>query len=573
MKSTITSLLFTTWVIILNTNHIAAQSPINFTGDRVICNGSGNFITAHAEGACVYMWSTGQVGPLILVTDAMPYTVTVTDCNGNTSSASITIIDSKVISNLQLDLCKNSSASIIPVLNEGYWTANNPSIATITREGMMMAVDTGKTTFSYHYYDSECVADTKPFEVFPLPEVSSSKAGYCLEDIIKLSPSQGGTWYSMQTHIATIKNNGEGHPLAPGKPKFVFTSSETGCSQTLENVAIHPRPKVELLGNDTLCLYATTLIKPNSGGVWKGLNHSVGTVTNGGVITVIGLGTTQFQWLETSTGCFSELSPLITVIPRPKITTDLPGTICMGGNQITLPAPFTGTWTSSNSTIAKINQEGIIEIVKAGNVTFEIHAHDNSCSSEPITFTFQNIKPSISNHVVKPNSFIDLKTDAPGTWTSLDPNILRISENQKAVSLKSGKTQLEFLADAGCYAFFDIEVKGGKAGSNAYINPGGFTHNPGDVSHFMADETEVRKTEMDTNTFEINIYPNPSSDVIYFQSGQSWDRVQIHNLQGQLIWQSNGLIKEINTTTWQTGVYQVSFVQGGHRVVKKLIKI
>ena len=574
MKSTFTSLLFAFWVLMLNINNLTAQSPITFTGDRVICNGSGTVITAHAENACIYIWSSGEVGSSIFATGALTHTVTVTDCNGNPSSASITIIDSKMISNLQLDLCKNSTASIMPVINEGYWTANNPSIATITREGMIMAVDTGKTTFSYHYYDSECVAETKPFEVLPLPEVASAKPSYCLEDVISLTPKQGGTWTSMDHQLASIKNNGEGKPLSPGNPKFIFTSSETGCSRKLDYIIIHPKPIVELAGNDSICSGFTTFLLPSSGGTWSTTNYMFASINNSGLVTGLQPGKTTFVYHQSVTGCSSDPSPVVTVIPTPKIVTDLPSILCIGGDKICLTAPGTVYWTSLNPAVASINNKGIISPNSSGDCQFVFSPVGISCASEPITFTFQNIKPSISTNTIKQNSFIYLSSDAPGTWTSLHENILGIAENKKAISYKAGTTKLEFMADEGCYASFGIKVKAGKAGSNADVNPDGFTNTQGDGTQFIAYESETRKTENQADSFfEINLYPNPTNDVVYIQSGQDWDQVQIHNPMGQLIWKSNGLVHQTNTSTWQPGIYMVSFMQGGNRVIKKLIKI
>ncbi|MBK6567060.1 MAG: hypothetical protein IPG18_18115, partial [Saprospiraceae bacterium] len=34
----------------------------------------------------------------------------------------------------------------------------------------------------------------------------------------------------------------------PGIAQFSFTSSETGCSNTLNNILIHPTPEVEITG-------------------------------------------------------------------------------------------------------------------------------------------------------------------------------------------------------------------------------------------------------------------------------------------------------------------------------------
>ncbi|MBK8819861.1 MAG: T9SS type A sorting domain-containing protein [Saprospiraceae bacterium] len=513
------------------------------------------------------MWTTGEVTNTIYPTHALTYTVTATDVNGNTSSGEIVIRDSRDIKQFHFNMCPGSSSQIFPTLNFGYWSSNNPQIATISNAGMITYISPGTTTFSFHYNQSTCVAESGESYMLPSPIISASKDKVCQGEAIQLSPSTGGTWTSSNSAVASVSNNGTATAITPGIAQFSFTSSETGCSNTLNNILIHPTPEVEITGEDTICIAQTTTLKPNTGGIWAASNHPVGTITNAGLATGIGPGACTFTFTQTQTGCTSKPSKPVYVL-QAKITTDIPRILCLGGDKQQIITEKSGTWVSSNVTVATMNNNGELTLFGPGNVHFIHDSPSYVCPSEPVEFKIQPVRTAVSSTKIFQNSFIDLKADAAGTWTSLNPNILKISGNTKAISYNQGKTSLEFISDSGCYASFAIEVKPKKPGVSTEIGLGGLKSD--DFNGFSYQNTDTRL--YDNNSGEIVIYPNPVSEKLNISSG-NYQILRIHHISGKIMCEVDRYEREIHIQHWPAGVYNAIFYNGEEIITKLFVKI
>jgi len=56
----------------------------------------------------------------------------------------------------------------------------------------------------------------------------------------------------------------------------------------------------------------------------------------------------------------------------------------------------------------------------------------------------------------------------------------------------------------------------------------------------------------------IKLYPNPASDYIYFDiQDHQYEAVEVYNLEGKLIYQFNGIIKNIDVSQWNEGLYTI----------------
>ncbi|MBK6567059.1 MAG: hypothetical protein IPG18_18110 [Saprospiraceae bacterium] len=54
------------------------------------------------------------------------------------------------------------------------------------------------------------------------------------------------------------------------------------------------------------------------------------------------------------------------VLPRPKITTDIPRILCLGGDKQQIITEKSGTWVSSNVTVATMNNNGELTLFGPG---------------------------------------------------------------------------------------------------------------------------------------------------------------------------------------------------------------
>ena len=66
------------------------------------------------------------------------------------------------------------------------------------------------------------------------------------------------------------------------------------------------------------------------------------------------------------------------------------------------------------------------------------------------------------------------------------------------------------------------------------------------------------------NNFVVKIYPNPVRSKLHFSPKKSVEEIQIYNLEGEKVYQSNSLFKttvNINVNSFKKGLYLVRLVQ------------
>jgi hypothetical protein len=406
--------------------------------------------------------------------------------------------------------------------------------------------------------------------------LSASKTSACIGDEIQLSPSSGGTWSVSDNQKASVTNAGFVNTKESGTLSFIYSDDATGCSSVLDSVIVFPKPLVDIVGRDTICVGYTTQLKPAFGGTWQTVSSPVfaATVANSGIVTGVQPGTASFVYHQSSTGCTSDPTPLVHVVHPPEITTNIPDILCLGGDRPVIKTEKSGFWQSANPVIAGINNQGEITPFAPGNVQFVFTSPSYACPSRPVKFTIAKVTPTISSGIVQQNRFIDLGADASGKWTSLQPDILRVSNNQKAIGYKPGPAKLEFVSDSGCYASFGVEVKAGKIGSNADIDLGGFQAGSSDGSFMIQSDVDNRLSEKihGSQDAEIYIYPNPAADVLYVSEGD-WVLLEIRDMNGCRVWKSDHEVTEINISVLPPGKYIFTFLEDEKMTVKTFVKL
>src|SRR5690606_3807510 len=106
-------------------------------------------------------------------------------------------------------------------------------------------------------------------------------------------------------------------------------------------------------GSDSICVFTTTQFLPDSGGTWSSSNNTIATINNSGLVTGLTVGKVVLIWTQTSTGCASNPSDSVTVIPRPTVSLAA-GTTCVGNTVNTTPSSG-GTWISNSPSVASID--------------------------------------------------------------------------------------------------------------------------------------------------------------------------------------------------------------------------
>ena len=286
------------------------------------------------------------------------------------------------------------------------------------------------------------------------PTVSISGASsICIGSTTNLSPSTGGVWSSTNPSVASVNNAGLVTGLATGTATFVFTQTSTGCSSNPTSpVSVATKPLTTFTGPTGICIGDQTTIAPTSGGTWTSSNNSVATITNQGVITAIASGSATFTFTLSGSNCTSDASAPVTINIKPSTVFTGSATICVG-DYTTISPSSGGTWVSSNTAVATIENNGAIYGVAAGTATFRFTDAATGCQSNPSNPVTVNAKPviTVNDNDICVGETLQLTGSETGFWSSVNTNTAIVSNTGLVTGLAPGQTAFVLTSQAtGC---------------------------------------------------------------------------------------------------------------------------
>lgn len=427
------------------------QPEATITVDSVSCD--GGFMKLIANGNGSYAWSpTGGNNKSIRPLANTNYTLTVTDQYGCTATSSIAVktITDIIVPGKNLCIGVNytlpdlASATWDSLLFDGKWDTTNDPIATVTQEGIVTPSSQGSVAFIFSYGD--CYVVTNDFTVNPKPVITLNGAeSICAGASISFTSSSPGQWISSNPNILVINNQGLATGLNPGTATISFLQNNSGCMSEPKTITVKQKPSVAIIGPRNICVGNETQLTPQSGGIWTSDNIIVASVDNTGLVTGLAAGSVQFRFLADN-GCFSDLTPIVTVNPIPVVTILGSDHICELGGTTQLSPTTGGTWTSSSPLVATVNNSGFVTGLYPGVVTaiFTSSIGCGSAISPPITVV---AKPNIS--ILGPDKICigntsQMTATVTGNWTSNAPNIASITPNGIITGLSAGDATFTF---------------------------------------------------------------------------------------------------------------------------------
>lgn len=439
---------------------VTEPTTIEITGDAQICVGETTSMTPTSGGT--WESSDENIATITnngLVTGHAPGVVTFTfnssgSCSSSPSSE-ITISPKPIVGFTgATDICVGSTTELSPS-SGGIWVSNDPSIATVTAQGVVTGVASGSVNFVFTDNESGCSAQTESLlNVFDGPTAIVSGADeICIGEVSSMYPSSGGTWTSNNPEVATITANGLVNAINAGTATFVFTESGTGCiSEDSDPITVLPIPIAFVEGDNTICEGETTTLSPTTGGTWVSSNSDVATVSNAGVVQAVSQGLAKFVFISDQ-GCSSNETAPVIVFGKPTVVIDGPEEICLG--ETTQMNPSTGgTWQSTDPTVATISDAGIVTSVSSGIVQFVFTDDGTGCTSEESNFVTINSIPDVniigSDEICIGGTTNLVPTDG-GIWTSLNPDIATIENNGEVTGVSTGTATFVFTQlSTGC---------------------------------------------------------------------------------------------------------------------------
>lgn len=289
------------------------------------------------------------------------------------------------------------------------------------------------------------------------------------------------TWSSSDEEIATIK---DGVVTALKKGNIIITATtinnkSASCSLTIKEVlantiSISPM-EMELKPGATATLVAQIMPENTTNQLieWSSKDHNIVTVDQNGLIKALSLGTTQ---ITASTLDGSNLSAicLITVSPI-KISSILLNPASAEGkegeqiqiNATILPEDATNkalTWSSSDESVAIVDDNGLVSLLKEGTAIITASATDESgvaatCNIsvlKPLVFV-SSISLNASSAEGKEGDQIQINatilpegaTNKTIKWESSDETVATVDDNGLVSLLKEGTTTITASATDG----------------------------------------------------------------------------------------------------------------------------
>ena len=456
------------------------------SGNTIFCEGNNTTLTA--TGGASYLWNDGTTTSSITVANGGAYSVTVTDANGcsNTASTSVTVNPlPNIVINGNSSFCQGGSTTLtatgadsylwstgssnasIPVYNAGSYSVTGTSAAGCTNSASV----TVAVNPVYNIPVTESICQGNSYNFFGQNLVSSGTYTHTLQTHAGCDSTINLTLTVNQLPTATISGNttfceGSNTTLtATGGVSYTWSNGAStseitvtnagtygvtvtdanGCTGTASTtVTVNTLPTITISGNTTFCEGNSTMLTAQGGNsyIWSnGAQTAYITVTNSGNYTVTGV---------SANGCSNTASVSVTASPLPTITIGGNTFFCQGGST-TLTATGADSYAWSNGTTTP---SITVDAFGVYSVTGTTALGCTGTASVTVT--------------VSPNPTITITGDTelcPGESTTLTANggtsymWFDGSIDATYQTSTAGNYSVIGYNDAGCYAMVSVDVQ------------------------------------------------------------------------------------------------------------------
>ena len=353
--------------------------------------------------------------------------ITCSAVDGSEKSTSVDILVPTAVKSIQLDQEKADiylgervtlSAAISPedaTIQTVAWSSSDEAVATVDQKGVVTAVGQGEAVITCEAQDGSGVSATSNVKVFVAAKkitlantslnllLGTDEEKASQQIVFTVEPEdadyQNAVWTSSDETVAKVDENGVVVGLQPGKATITANSADRKVTDTVKasiTVLVGNAVKeISLSGIDDMLPKGTTkkltvTFTPeevlDSKVSWNSSNEEVLSVDASGNVRGVGVGTATIT-CNAEDGSGVTASKEITVVQGVTALKASQGSVTLfEGQSITVSAiasPEDATnkkvsWTSKDSSIAKVDESGVITAVSKGKTTVIATAQDGS---------------------------------------------------------------------------------------------------------------------------------------------------------------------------------------------------
>lgn len=393
-------------------------------------------------------------------------------------------------------------AQVVPdtaINQEVIWSSSNPEVATVDEYGQITALKAGVTEITVTSVDTGA-SDTC------ILTVSESVTGITLnvrhmtieigEKFVLIptvrpveAENKDVTWFSSDTSVAVVDQNGVVTGIKGGTTVIVCQTVDRGliasCTITVNEYITELKfaedeiyiPKGEL---KTLEVKVTPATATNKSFEWKSQDESILTVDSSGMVYGVDYGTVIVTVSTTDSSEKKATCKVHVIKPVEKLTLSETMIQVREGLTHQLQATIQPEdasikkiiWTSSDTSIAKVNSFGVVTGIKEGVCTITATAADGCGAFEKcevtvlksilvtsITVNSQDTTMVVGDTKLVTARMKPVNTTETYTWVSSDDSIAKVSENGKVTAVGAGTATITAITDtSGVEANFKVTV-------------------------------------------------------------------------------------------------------------------
>ena len=440
---------FATEVVTVN-NAPGAITPATAT----VCTGSTTNLTDATSGG---VWSSSNGNSTVsvtgVVTGVTAGTSTISYSIGTCSSTAVVTVNTTpaIINPAPVTICSGGTATLTDATGGGAWSSSTTTVATITGGGLVTAVGIGTTTISYTL--AGCSATTVATVNNAPGAITPATATVCTGSTTNLTDATSGGVWSSSNGNSTVSVTGVVTGVTAGTSTISYS---IGTCYSTATVSVNTTPAIINPAPITICSGGTaTLTDATGGGAWSSSTTTVATITGGGLVTAVGIGTTTISY--TLAGCSA--TTIATVNNGPAAITPATATVCTGSTTNLTDATSGGVWSSSNGNTT-VSVTGVVTGVTAGTSTISYSI--GTCYATATVSV--NTTPAIINPapVTICSGGTATLTDATGggVWSSSTTAVATITGGGLVTAVGIGTTTISYTL-AGCSATTVATVNNG----------------------------------------------------------------------------------------------------------------